>query len=146
MGDTISFMLKSAVGQILPAMFLTSGYAYDSAEQAAARMAGDEEGYVYSRYGNPTNQMLAERLALLEGAETCRVTASGMHGNGNAGRCQSLADRNAVIVMGMHPAFRYQADDMSRPTRSAFSLIAALMCPYPDPTASAAQRRPTRSD
>ena len=58
--------------------FLTSGYAYDNAEQAAARMSGDEEGYVYSRYGNPTNQMLAERLTLLEGAETCRVTASGM--------------------------------------------------------------------
>ncbi len=70
--------LRSQHGETSEAMFLTSGYAYDSAEQAAARMSGDEEGYVYSRYGNPTNQMLAERLALLEGAETCRVTASGM--------------------------------------------------------------------
>jgi O-succinylhomoserine sulfhydrylase len=70
--------MRSEFGETSEAMFLTSGYAYDSAEQAAARMAGDEEGYVYSRYGNPTNQMLAERLALLEGAETCRVTASGM--------------------------------------------------------------------
>lgn len=69
---------RSNFGETSEALFLTSGYAYDSAEQAAARMSGDEEGYVYSRYGNPTNQMLAERLTLLEGAETCRVTASGM--------------------------------------------------------------------
>ena len=70
--------MRSGFGETSEAMFLTSGYAYASAEQAAARMAGDEDGYVYSRYGNPTNQMLAERLAALEGAETCRVTASGM--------------------------------------------------------------------
>lgn len=70
--------MRSQFGETSEAIFLTSGYAYDSAEQAAARMSGDEEGYVYSRYGNPTNQMLADRLALLEGAETCRVTASGM--------------------------------------------------------------------
>ena len=70
--------MRSEFGETSEAMFLTSGYAYASAEQAAARMAGDEDGYVYSRYGNPTNQMLAERLAALEGAETCRVTASGM--------------------------------------------------------------------
>ena len=71
-------MMRSQFGETSEALFLTSGYAYDSAEQAAARMSGDEEGYVYSRYGNPTNQMLADRLALLEGAETCRVTSSGM--------------------------------------------------------------------
>ncbi|MDJ0921782.1 MAG: O-succinylhomoserine sulfhydrylase [Henriciella sp.] len=70
--------MRSQFGEVSEAIFLNSGYAYDSAEQAAARMSGDEEGYVYSRYGNPTNQMLAERLMLLEGAETCRVTASGM--------------------------------------------------------------------
>lgn len=60
------------------ALILTSGYVYDSAEQAAARMAGDEPGYVYSRYNNPTVGMLEERLRLLEGAEACRATASGM--------------------------------------------------------------------
>lgn len=70
--------MRSGFGETSEAMFLTSGYAYDNAEQAAARMSGDEDGYVYSRYGNPTNQMLAERLTALEGAETCRVTASGM--------------------------------------------------------------------
>jgi len=70
--------MRSQFGETSEAIFLTSGYAYDSPEQAAARMTGDEEGYVYSRYGNPTNQMLADRLAMIEGAETCRVTSSGM--------------------------------------------------------------------
>ncbi|MEO0983001.1 MAG: O-succinylhomoserine sulfhydrylase [Pseudomonadota bacterium] len=69
---------RSQFGETSEALFLTSGYAYDSAEQAAARMAGDEPGFVYSRYANPTVRMLEERLALLEGAESCRVTASGM--------------------------------------------------------------------
>ena len=70
--------MRSQFGETSEAIFMNSGFAYDNAEQAAARMSGDEEGYAYSRYGNPTNQMLAERLAALEGAETCRVTGSGM--------------------------------------------------------------------
>lgn len=69
---------RSQFGELAEAMYLTSGYAYDSAEQAAARMRGDEEGFVYSRYGNPTVGMLEERLALIEGAEMCKATASGM--------------------------------------------------------------------
>lgn len=71
-------VMRSPHGEISEALYLTSGYAYDSAEQAAARMRGDEDGFVYSRYGSPTNEMLQQRLALIEGAETCRVTASGM--------------------------------------------------------------------
>ncbi|MEL6257454.1 MAG: aminotransferase class I/II-fold pyridoxal phosphate-dependent enzyme, partial [Pseudomonadota bacterium] len=71
-------LARSAFGETSEALFLTSGYAYDSAEQAAARMAGDEPGFVYSRYANPTVRMLEERLALVEGAEACRITASGM--------------------------------------------------------------------
>ncbi len=69
---------RSQHGETSEAIYLTSGFAYDSAEQAAARMAGDEAGFVYSRYANPTSRMLEERLALLEGAETCRIAASGM--------------------------------------------------------------------
>ena len=69
---------RSVHGETAEAMYLTSGYVYDSAEQAAARMSGDEPGFVYSRYANPTVRMLEERLALLEGAQTGRITASGM--------------------------------------------------------------------
>ncbi len=65
-------------GETSEALILTSGYAYASAEEAAARLAGDAPGYVYSRYGNPTTRMLENRLAALEGAEDCRVAASGM--------------------------------------------------------------------
>jgi O-succinylhomoserine sulfhydrylase len=57
---------------------LTQGYVYESAEAAEARFKGELPGFVYSRYANPTNRMFEERLALLEGAETCRSTASGM--------------------------------------------------------------------
>lgn len=71
-------MMRSEHGEISEALYLTSGYAYDSAEQAMARMKGDAPGFVYSRYGSPTCEMLQQRLALIEGAQTCRVTGSGM--------------------------------------------------------------------
>ena len=69
---------RSKFGETAEALYLTQGYVYDSAEQADARFAGDEPGYVYSRYANPTCRMFEERLALLEGAETCRTAATGM--------------------------------------------------------------------
>jgi len=69
---------RSEWGETSEAIFLTSGYAYDSAGQAAARFAGTEPGMTYSRLQNPTVQMLEERLCLLEGAEACRATATGM--------------------------------------------------------------------
>ena len=59
-------------------LFLTSGYVYDSAEQAQRAFKGEEDVYMYSRYGNPTVAMFEERLALLEGAAYCFATASGM--------------------------------------------------------------------
>jgi O-succinylhomoserine sulfhydrylase len=60
------------------ALFLNSGFTYESAESADARFAGTEPGFVYSRYGNPTLSMLEARLALLEGAEMCLLASSGM--------------------------------------------------------------------
>jgi O-succinylhomoserine sulfhydrylase len=69
---------RSEWGETSEAIFLTSGYAYDCAEQAAARFRGEQQGMTYSRLQNPTVQMLEERLALLEGAEACRTMCSGM--------------------------------------------------------------------
>src|SRR4051794_954821 len=60
------------------ALFLTSGFVYDSAEQAEATFAGTAQHFQYSRFGNPTVSMLEARLAEIEGAEACRVTATGM--------------------------------------------------------------------
>jgi O-succinylhomoserine sulfhydrylase len=70
--------LRSQFGETSEAMFLTSGFVYDTAEQAEATFAGTQTHYQYSRFGNPTLSMLEDRLALLEGAEACRVTATGM--------------------------------------------------------------------
>lgn len=69
---------RSNFGETSEAIFLTSGYSYDNAEEAAARFRGERQGMTYSRLQNPTVQMFEERLALMEGAESCRATASGM--------------------------------------------------------------------
>ena len=60
------------------AIFMTSGFVYDNAEQAEAAFKNEIDRFIYSRYGNPTNEMFQDRLCLLEGAEACRATASGM--------------------------------------------------------------------
>jgi O-succinylhomoserine sulfhydrylase len=70
--------LRSQFGETSEAIFLNSGYVYESAEQAEARFKGDEDGYVYSRYANPTVSMFETRMCALEGAEAARGTASGM--------------------------------------------------------------------
>jgi O-succinylhomoserine sulfhydrylase len=69
---------RTPYGETAEALFLTSGYVYDSAEQAEATFTGTTDHYQYSRFANPTLTMLEERLALLEGAEACRTTATGM--------------------------------------------------------------------
>ncbi len=69
---------RSSFGETSEAIFMTSGFVYDSAEQAEARFSGDDPGYVYSRYRNPTLEVFEQRMKLLEGAEACHGTASGM--------------------------------------------------------------------
>ena len=69
---------RSPFDETAEAMFLTSGYVYGSAAEAEAAFAGEQDRYIYSRYGNPTVAMFEERLRLLEGAEACMAMASGM--------------------------------------------------------------------
>ena len=69
---------RSHFGETSEALFLTSGFVYDDAEQAEATFAGQVSHFQYSRFGNPTVAMLEERLAAIEGAEACRATATGM--------------------------------------------------------------------
>ncbi len=71
-------LARSDFDETAEALYLTSGYVYGSAEEAEAAFKGESERYIYSRYGNPTVAMFEERLRLLEGAEACRATASGM--------------------------------------------------------------------
>jgi len=70
--------LRSQHLETSEAVYMTSGYVYESAEEAEAAFAKDGLRYVYSRYANPTVSMFEERLRLIEGAEVCRATASGM--------------------------------------------------------------------
>lgn len=69
---------RSDLDETSEAMFLTSGFAYDAAEVAEARFKGEAAGFTYSRLSNPTVAMFEERMALIEGAEAARATASGM--------------------------------------------------------------------
>ena len=73
-----SGLARSGFEETAEALYLTSGFVYDSAEAAEAAFSGESDRFVYSRYGNPTTAMLQERLAALEGAEACTATASGM--------------------------------------------------------------------
>ncbi|MFC5983878.1 O-succinylhomoserine sulfhydrylase [Knoellia sp. GCM10027209] len=70
--------MRSGFDETAEAIFLTSGFVYDSAEQAEAAFKDEIDKFIYSRYGNPTVAMFEERLRLLEGAEACFATASGM--------------------------------------------------------------------
>lgn len=69
---------RSAFGETAEALYLTSGFVYDDAEQAEATFKGEIAHFQYSRFGNPTVAMLEQRLAMIEGAEACRATATGM--------------------------------------------------------------------
>ncbi|MEO1016257.1 MAG: O-succinylhomoserine sulfhydrylase, partial [Pseudomonadota bacterium] len=69
---------RSPHGETCEALYLTSGFCYDCAEDAAARFADEQPGFMYSRVGNPTVRMFEERMAMLEGAEAGAATATGM--------------------------------------------------------------------
>ncbi|WP_374656639.1 O-succinylhomoserine sulfhydrylase [Phenylobacterium sp.] len=69
---------RTPYGEISEALFLTQSFSYESAGAADKRFSGEEPGFIYQRFGNPTTAMFEERLALLEGADACRATASGM--------------------------------------------------------------------
>lgn len=71
-------LMRTPFGETSEALFLTQAYVYETAEAAVARFAGEDPGFIYSRYANPTVKMFEDRLALVEGAEACRATASGM--------------------------------------------------------------------
>ena len=70
--------MRSGFGETSEALYLTQSYVYATAEQAEARFKDEDPGYIYSRFSNPTVAMFEERMRLLEGAEACRATATGM--------------------------------------------------------------------
>ena len=103
---------RSEYGETSEALFLTSGYAYDCAGDAAARFAGDQAGMTYSRLQNPTVEMLEQRIALLEGAEACRATASGMAAMTAALLCQLEAGDHVVAGRALFGSCRWLTDTL----------------------------------
>lgn len=104
--------MRSEFGETSEALFLTSGYAYDCAGDAAARFAGEQQGMTYSRLQNPTVQMLEERIALLEGAEACRTMASGMAAMTAALLCQLEAGDHLVGGRAAFGSCRWLTDTL----------------------------------
>ena len=103
---------RSDIGETSEALFLTSGYAYDNAEEAAARFRGERPGMTYSRLQNPTTAMLEERLCLLEGAEACRATTTGMAAMTAALLCQLSAGDHLVAGRALFGSCRVLVDSI----------------------------------
>ncbi|MET0180770.1 MAG: aminotransferase class I/II-fold pyridoxal phosphate-dependent enzyme [Novosphingobium sp.] len=103
---------RSEQGETSEALFLTSGYSYDDAATPAARFAGEAEGMTYSRLQNPTVAMLEERIALMEGADACRVQASGMAAMTAALLCQLSAGDHLVAARAAFGSCRWLVDHL----------------------------------
>ncbi len=98
---------RSQFGETSEALYLTQGYVYESAEAAEARFNGDEEGYVYSRYANPTVSMFEERMCIMEDAEAARGTASGMAAVTAAIACQLEAGDHIIAARALFGSCRW---------------------------------------
>jgi O-succinylhomoserine sulfhydrylase len=98
---------RSAYDETCEALFLTSGYVYEDAAAAEDAFKNDGSRYVYSRYRNPTVAMFEERLRLLEGAEACRATASGMAAVFGALLCKVRAGQRVVSSRALFGSCSY---------------------------------------
>lgn len=99
--------LRSHFGETSEAIYLTQGFVYDTAEAAEARFKGDEPGFIYSRYANPTVDMFEKRMCALEGAEDARATASGMAAVSAALLCSLKAGDHVVAGRALFGSCRW---------------------------------------
>ncbi len=98
---------RSQFKETSEALFLNSGFVYDSAEQAEAIFKGEKTGYQYSRYANPTIDIFEKRLALLDGTEDCFATASGMAAVFGSMMCQLKTGDHVVSASALFGSCRY---------------------------------------
>jgi O-succinylhomoserine sulfhydrylase len=98
---------RSLYAETSEALFMTSGFVYESAAEAEAAFKADGSRYVYSRYRNPTVTMFEERLRLIEGAEACRATASGMAAVFAALLCKLRAGQRVVASRALFGSCHY---------------------------------------
>ena len=104
--------LRSQFGETSEALFLTQGFVYDSAEQCEARFKGEDPGYLYSRFSNPTVGMFERRMIELEGAEAARATATGMAAVTTAVLAPLKAGDHVVASKAMFGSCRYVVEDL----------------------------------
>ena len=104
--------MRSDFGEMSEALFLTSGFTYENAEQAEARFDGREEGFTYSRQTNPTVAMLEERMAVLEGADVGRATGTGMAAMTASLLCQLKAGDHVVGAKALFGSCRWLMDEL----------------------------------
>ncbi|PWV99931.1 O-succinylhomoserine sulfhydrylase [Hoeflea marina] len=103
---------RSQYGETSEAIFLTQGFVYQSAEAAEARFKGEEPGFIYSRYANPTNDMFEKRMCLMEGADDARATASGMAAISAALLCQLRAGDHVVAARALFGSCRWVVETL----------------------------------
>jgi len=104
--------LRSQYGETSEALFVTQGFVYDSAEQCEARFKGEDPGYIYSRFSNPTIAMFERRMLELEGAEACRSTATGMAAVTTAILAPLRTGDHVVASKAMFGSCRYVIEDL----------------------------------
>jgi O-succinylhomoserine sulfhydrylase len=103
---------RSQHGETSEALFLTSGFAYEAPETAEARFKGEQEGYTYARFGNPTVAMFEERMALIEGSQVARATASGLAAVAASMMCFLRAGDHVVAARELFGGCRYIVEDI----------------------------------
>nr|WP_206374240.1 O-succinylhomoserine sulfhydrylase [Sneathiella chinensis] len=103
---------RSQFKETSEAIFMNSGFVYDSAEEAAGRFTGENEGYIYSRYANPTLSVFEERMQALEGAGGARGTSSGMAAVNAALMCQLKAGDHVVAPKALFGSCLYIIEEI----------------------------------
>lgn len=117
-------ILRSQYSEASEALFMTSGYLYDSPEAAEARFNGeDPDGFIYSRFSNPTVEMFQQRMCLLEGAEDARATASGMAAVTASVLAQVKVGDHVVAAKALFGSCRYVIEDLMPQFGVEFTLV-----------------------
>jgi O-succinylhomoserine sulfhydrylase len=104
---------RSQHGETAEAIFLTQGFVYDTSAAAEARFKGETDGFIYARYGSPTNDMFEKRMCMLEGAEDARATASGMAAVSAAILCQLKAGDHIVAARALFGSCRWVVETLA---------------------------------
>ncbi len=104
--------LRSQFGETSEALFLTQGFVYATAEECEARFSGEDPGFIYSRFSNPTTAMFEQRMLELEGAEAARTAATGMAAVTTAIIAPLKAGDHVVAAKEMFGSCRYVIEDL----------------------------------